>query len=249
MQLGSRASRGGLHTNNVSSITKSQVLTYNSTTSKWTNQSTFTYDIQVSQSIAINASYSPIYNDTNNENNFAMINGLSQNNIHVNNPNLVQTSQTVVNLGNTQEDVYFSGSVGGNNLPIVINWYFSSPVVISTLTVTYGTSNTYYYPQNFVLYFSNYSSSDTNRFATSNMTQLFSESNILTNYTNSSVYNQSSTGTTSHLVELKTQFRLNTLMEGLTPPLIAHTLYWLIHVSPMEVLELLLFITTTNFQL
>jgi len=90
-----------------------------------------------------------------------------------------------------------SGRVSSNNLPIVINWYFSSPVVISTLTITYGTSNSYYYPQNFVLYGSNYSSSDTNRFATSNMTQLFSESNILTNYTNSSVYNQSSTGTTS----------------------------------------------------
>ena len=90
-----------------------------------------------------------------------------------------------------------SGRVSSNNLPIVINWYFSSPVVISTLTITYGTSNSYYYPQNFVLYGNNYSSSDTNRFATSNMTQLFSESNILTNYTNSSVYNQSSTGTTS----------------------------------------------------
>ena len=133
----------------------------------------FNYDIQVSQSIANNASYSPIYNDTNNESNFAMINGLSQNNIHVNNPNLVQTSQTVSNFGNTQEDVYFSGSVSSNNLPIVINWYFSSPVVISTLTITYGTSNSYYYPQNFVLYGSNYSSSDTNRFVTSNMTVIF----------------------------------------------------------------------------
>ena len=145
-----------------------------------------------------------------------------------------------------------SGRVSSNNLPIVINWYFSSPVVISTLTITYGTSNSYYYPQNFVLYGNNYSSSDTNRFATSNMTQLFSESNILTNYTNSSVYNQSSTGTTSDPALAGIQNTIQTKYSnggGLTQLLTAHTVYWLIHVSPMEVLELLLFITTTIFQL
>ena len=107
----------------------------------------------------------------------------------------------------------------------------------------------HYYPQNFVLFGSNYSSSDSNRFATSNMTQLFSESNILNNYTNSSVYNQSSKTTTSDPELGGTQNTIQTIYSNGGFNSTAYSTYsLLIHLSPMEVLALRLLLISTLFK-
>jgi len=180
---------------NISSPANGQLLTYNG--SNWANSTSTSNDISISQTIATSGTFSVLYNDSNNESpNYPMISSTSSSTSELT-PNNFETSPSgAFNYNHNELVMLYDGSVV--TLPMYVNYYFNTASVINVLKVAYGYTITNYncsFPLSFTLYGSNMSSSNSNRFTTSYMTQLFSETNILNNYTNSSVYNQSSTST------------------------------------------------------